>query len=69
MKVGDLVIDEYDESIGLVVSTPRLSNDCDQSILGVMKGDIYYVVDVLWANNGEVMLFTTDEVRVISEGR
>ncbi len=68
MKVGDLVTDDFYEDIGIVISTPRLSADCDSAALGVMSGDIYCVVDVL-CPDGTLRLFTTDEIKVISEGR
>ena len=68
MKVGDLVTDEFYEDMGIIVSTPRLSLDCDNPAMGVMSGDVYNVVDVL-CPDGTVRLFTTDELRVISESR
>ena len=66
MKVGDLVTDDFYEDIGIVMSVPRLSADCDTAALGVMSGDMYDVVDVL-CPDGRIRLFTTDELRVISE--
>ena len=71
MKVGDLVKGEDYElyfNIGLVLTEPRLSDDCDAHQIGVMDGDVYHVVEVL-CDNCEVKLFTTDELRVISESR
>ena len=68
MKVGDLVTDDFYEDLGIVISSPRLSADCDSAALGVMNGDIYNVVDVL-CPDGTVRIFTTDELRVISESR
>ena len=68
MKVGDLVTDDFYEEVGIVISKPRLSRDCDNSVLGVMKGDKYDVVDVL-CPDGHTRLFTTDELRIVSEGR
>ena len=68
MKVGDLVTDDFYEDVGLVVSSPRLSLDCDHAVLGVMSGDVYDVVDVL-CPDGTIRLFTTDELRIISESR
>ena len=68
IKVGELVTDDFYEDLALVISAPRPSADCDQSDLGVMSGDIYDVVDVL-CPDGSVRLFTTDEIRVINEGR
>ena len=67
MKVGDLVTDDFYEDVGIIISTPRLSADCDSAALGVMSGDIYDVVDVL-CPDGTVRLFTTDELRIISNG-
>ena len=63
-SVGDLVTDDFYEDLGIVISSPRLSADCDLSTLGVMSGDIYDVVDVL-CPDGEVRLFTTDELRKV----
>lgn len=68
MKVGDIVMDDFYEEVGLIVSGPRLSLDCDLVHLGAMAGDIYEVVDVLHPD-GTLRLFTTDELEVISEGR
>ena len=68
MKVGDLVTDDFYEDVGIIVSTPRLSLDCDNAAMGVMSGDIYNVVDVL-CPDGTIRLFTTDELRIISESR
>ena len=70
MKVGDLVTDDFYEDVGLVVSAPRLSLDCELASrgLGVMSGDVYDVVDVL-CPDGTIRLFTTDELRIISESR
>ena len=68
MKVGDLVTDDFYEDVGLVVSVPRLSLDCDRAVLGVMSGDMYDVVDVL-CPDGNIRIFTTDELRIISESR
>ena len=68
MKVGDLVTDDFYEDLGIVISAPRLSADCDKRALGAMSGDVYDVVDVL-CPNGEIRLFTTDELRVVSESR
>ncbi len=68
MKVGDLVTDDFYEDIAIVVTQPRLSEDCDAPVLGVMDGDIYEVVDVL-CPDGSVRQFTTDELRVVSESR
>ncbi len=68
IKVGDLVTDDFYEDLGIVISPPRLSADCDTKALGVMSGDVYDVVDVL-CPDGSVRLFTTDELRKISESR
>ena len=68
MKVGDLVTDDFYEDVGLVVSIPRLPGDCDSKTLGIMRGDVHTVVDVL-CTDGNVRLFTTDELRVINESR
>ncbi len=68
MKVGDLVTDDFYEEVGIVISEPRLSADCDLAVLGVMKGDTYDVVDVL-CPDGHTRLFSTDELRIVSESR
>ena len=68
MNPGDLVAVDFTTYAGLVVSKPRLSTNCDHSILGVMSGDMYEVVDVLHPD-GYIVLYTTDELTVISEGR
>ena len=68
MKIGDLVTDDFYEDVGIVVSTPRLSADCELAVLGVMSGDLYDVVDVL-CPDGTIRLFTTDELRIVSESR
>ena len=66
IKVGDLVTDDFYEDLGIVVSPPRLSLDCDNPAMGTMSGDVYDVVDVL-CPDGSVRLFTTDELRKINE--
>ena len=68
MKVGDLVTDDFYEESGIIVSGPRLSKDCDNVRFGSMIGDVYEVGDVL-CPDGSLRLFTTDEIRVISESR
>ncbi len=68
MKVGDLVTDDFYEEVGLVVSGPRISTDCDLQRFGLMRDDVYEVVDVL-CPGGLIRLFTTDELRVVSESR
>lgn len=68
MKVGDLVTDDFYEDCGIIISGPRLSEDCDLVRFGSMDGDVYHVVDVLGLD-GTLRLFTTDEVRIVSESR
>ena len=68
MKVGDLVTDDFYEESGIIVSGPRLSKDCDNVRFGSMIGEVYEVVYVL-CPDGALRLFTTDEIRVISESR
>ena len=68
MKIGDLVTDDFYEDVGIIVSGPRMSRDCEHVVFGTMDGDIYYVVDVL-CPDGNLRLFTTDEIRIISESR
>ncbi len=67
MKVGDLITDDFYEDVGIVIGGPRLSLDCEHVRFGSMIGDVYRVVDVL-CSDGSRRLFTTDEVRVISDG-
>lgn len=68
MKVGDLVVDDYRDDMGIVMSKPRLSTGRDNAVLGVMSGDIWEVVDVL-CPDGEVRVLTTSELKVIHESR
>ena len=68
MKVGDLVTDDFYEDCGIIISGPRLSEDCDLVRFGSMDGDVYHVLDVLGLD-GTLRLFTTDEVRIVSESR
>ena len=67
-SVGDLVTDDFYEDLGIIISPPRLSADCDLVKFGAMNGDVYEVVDVL-CPDGSVRLFTTDELRKIHESR
>lgn len=62
MKVGDLVKD-WEGYIGVILTHPSRSADCE----GLMKGDIYDVVDALmpWG----IEQFAADELEVISESR
>ena len=62
MKVGDLVKD-FDDHIGIVMTMPRLSRDCES----MMDGDIYEVVDTLMPWGTEQ--FTTDELELVNESR
>ena len=59
MKAGDLIKD-FDGYIGLLLTNPRLSRDCE----GMMDGDIYKVVDAVMPWGTEQ--FATDELEVIS---
>ena len=68
MKVGDLVVDDYRDDMGIVMSKPRLSSGRDNAVLGVMSGDIWEVVDVL-CPDGEVRVLTRSELKVIHESR
>ena len=68
MKVGDLVTDDFYEDCGIIISGPRLSADCEHVRFGTMDGDVYDVVDVL-CTDGTLRLFTTDEIRIVSESR
>ena len=62
MKVGDLVKD-FDDHIGIVMTMPRLSRDCES----MMDGDIYEVVDTLMPWGTEQ--FITDELELVNESR
>ena len=66
MKVGDIVVDEFYDAAGLVVSGPRLSQDCDFVRFG--GADTYEVVDVL-CPDGTTRVFATDELEIVSESR
>jgi len=68
VNVGDLVVDDYRDDMGIVMSKPRLSTGRDNAVLGVMSGDIWEVVDVL-CPDGEVRVLTTNELKVIHESR
>ena len=68
MKVGDLVVDDYRDDMGIVMSKPRLSTDRDNTKLGVMSGDIWEVVDVL-CPDGEVRVGTPRQLTGIHESR
>ena len=68
MKVGDLVTDDFYEDVGIIVSGPRLTKDWEHVRFGTMEGDVFNVVDVL-CTDGSLRLFTTDEIRIISESR
>ena len=67
-EIGDLITDDFYEELGLVISGPRLSQDCDFVRFGTMDGDVYEVVDVL-CPDGTTRLFTTDEIRVIKKAK
>ena len=63
MKVGDLIKD-YDGYLGVIITEPRLSRDCEWTRQkGTMDGDIYEVVDALMPWGREQ--FATDELEVI----
>ena len=68
MKPGDLVMDDFYEYVGVIISGPRLSLDCEHVKFGTMDGDVYEVADVLCLD-GTLRLFTTDELEIVSEGR
>ena len=61
MKIGDLVKD-FDGYMGIILTTPRLSRDCERA--GLMDGDIYEVVDAVMPWGTEQ--FATDELEIIS---
>ncbi len=60
---GDLVTDDFYEDVGIIISGPRPSLDCDLVRFGSMEGDVYEVVDVLCVD-GDIRLYTTDEIRL-----
>ena len=62
MKPGDLVYTCWDE-VGIVLTKPRMSADCEAPVLGVMSGDMYFVVGVLTPRGPD--LFTTDEIELL----
>ena len=63
MKVGDLIKD-YDGYVGVIITVPRLSRDCEWTRQkGTMDDDIYEVVDALMPWGREQ--FATDELEVI----
>ena len=68
MKAGDLVTDDFYEDAGLLGSDPRIAGDRDHVFFGMMKGDVYEVVDVL-CTDGTVRPLLTNELRLVSESR
>ena len=68
VKVGDIVMDDFYEHAGLVISGPRITTNDEFVKFGVMDGDIFEVVDV-FCFDGIARLFTTDEVVVINASR
>ena len=66
MKVGDLVfIDGYE--VGIVMSGPRLSEDCMPGG-GAYPHEHYYLVDVM-PQSGCLESYEEEDLEVISESR
>jgi len=66
MKIGDLVADQ-DGQMGIVLTEPRLSADCEPGGEAYEEGDIYWLVDVQMPRYVESV--ATDEIEVLSENR
>ena len=63
MKVGDLVRDIEFGDTGILLSPPRLSEDCKGEV------DTYYVANVHWCRIGMTQNNVTDYIEVINETR
>ena len=63
MKVGDLVRDIEFGDTGILLSPPRLSEDCKG------EDDTYYVANVFWCSAGMDWFTVTDYIEVLSESR
>ena len=66
MKIGDLIAD-FEGQLGIVLTEPRLSRDCEPGGEAYEEGDIYYLIDVQMGCYMECL--ATDEVEVVSENR
>ena len=63
MKVGDLVRDIEFGDTGILLSLPRLSEDCKG------EDDTYYVANVHWCRIGMTQNNVTDYIEVLNETR
>ena len=63
MKVGDLIVDS-DGQLGLILTEPRLSEDCEPGG-EAYPNEEYYLMDVQFATWIESV--ATDEVELINE--
>jgi len=63
MKVGDLVVD-YDGQMGIVITMPRLSEDCKRGGEAYMD-EWYYLIDIQFPTWIETV--ATDELETVSE--
>ena len=63
MKVGDLVRDIEFGDTGILLSLPRLSEDCKG------EDDTYYVANVHWCRIGMSKNTVTDYIEVLNETR
>ena len=61
MQVGDLIVDREGQ-LGIVLTEPRLSADCDE--YGEAWEEEYYLIDVQFPRYVECL--ATDEVEIIS---
>ena len=62
MQVGDLIVDR-DGQLGIILTEPRLSEDCMPGGEGYPNEE-YYLIDVQFSK--WVELVATDEVEIIS---
>lgn len=70
MKVGDLVRENWGlERVGIVASKIRRSTPRDNHSMGVMYGDLHYVMDVLVSGTGEKIVCDIDQLEVLNESR
>ena len=63
MKIGDLIVDR-DGQLGLILTEPRLSEDCEPGG-EAYPNEEYYLMDVQFATWIESV--ATDEVELINE--
>ena len=63
MKIGDLIVDR-DGQLGLILTEPRLSEDCEPGG-EAYPSEEYYLMDVQFATWRESV--ATDEVELVNE--